>query len=675
MAIMIPQQCFNTCPIAQVLYKNLSIHLNHSYRVVEYLAHNTALPGALFWVQRQRQSLFIYLANSSDNDICLVSPGKHRKQPLFENRQVLELLKFQKKLLPCALHSHRNLLLPFLIINPYVKNTDTQLADKSSGLYFLGKELIKSKSLGVIVNRLLGIASSEMSCKYMRQRFSPEVLIDAVNANNDDNGYQLDESQEIALKTNLVSDQKGSFLQNQENSSSCVVGGASCGKTETLMQRVKLIRQLTPYAKLIVISNSNSTQAALKKRFQEQNISAEILAFNDYCKTHLKPSEYLPDKSELDDLIEKQLCKQLQENGISKSVFLRELDFICGREIYYESDYFSSQNISRPYPLGLNQFDSIWRAVLTLKNILSLKKWLLPAKIPQRLLDQLREKKPTVYYEHILVDDMHLLAPIALQIFREMLNPASGQLWFTQSSQVDANSNLHLQGDTIHLQNTYGINPAILNAAKAFRQKRLARDNNQDVLTTVRDSPEETVPRLLHFYAKTDAKNRLLNEIKNLIHAGCDPQEILIISSQKTLKQLQSLISETLKISVDVLNDGYYYGNKPHENQQKARHASALCDFQQAFGLNAPYVFIFEIEKIFNEENKLEAGTKYQQTCLNENTHLISQLMTRARKELTLFIVAKDIPRAFINPYIKIPTDQLDANPEKEIPAVSYLRR
>ena len=46
-------------------------------------------------------------------------------------------------------------------------------------------------------------------------------------------------------------------------------------------------------------------------------------------------------------------------------------------------------------------------------------------------------------------------------------------------------------------------------------------------------------------------------------------------------------------------------------------------------------------------------------------------IMTRAKKELTLFITAEKIPNAFINPYIEIPTDKTDKN----ISVVSYLSK
>ena len=48
--------------------------------------------------------------------------------------------------------------------------------------------------------------------------------------------------------------------------------------------------------------------------------------------------------------------------------------------------------------------------------------------------------------------------------------------------------------------------------------------------------------------------------------------------------------------------------------------------------------------------------------------------MTRARKELTLFITTNKIPQAFITPYIKIPTS-INENNEEIVSVVSYLRK
>ena len=73
----------------------------------------------------------------------------------------------------------------------------------------------------------------------------------------------------------------------------------------------------------------------------------------------------------------------------------------------------------------------------------------------------------------------------------------------------------------------------------------------------IKNSEEALLPRLLHFHSEADEQNRLLNEVKQLLHSGCDPQEILIITNDSEIARLSRLIAETLKVSVDCLNDYY----------------------------------------------------------------------------------------------------------------------
>ena len=667
---MNPKNSVDASPIAQVLYKSLETQLGSSDRVVQFITLNSPFSGALFWVQHQHQSLFIYLAHSTDRAINLDTLNQENNgsvtdkddlSHLLNNKEVSQLLTLQRQLVPEALHSHSAKLAPFIVIDPYSSSAKKHIFLKSKGLYFFGKELIKSNKFGFLIYKLLGLASSNFVYHHMRRVFNPEIIInnsqDKENISNIKDNL-LDEEQEVAAKTDIVL-QESDYRSHNYNLTG-VNGCVASGKTEALIHRLKLIKQFKPNSNVVVITANSASQVALRERYEKTDYdkSVDIFSFNEWAKRELKPSGHLVDHIELTKIITAQLSKHLDANGISRSVFLRELDFIYGRNIYYEKDYLSSQNITRPYSLSEEQFNHLWRAVLTLKNELSSKNGLLPVRIPQLLLDKVMDMLVTTSFDHILVDDAHLLPPIAFELFKKMLKPKTGQLFITQNPnqgvmnpcQLWRDSNLDLRDQSTRLCNIYKVNLAVINASRAFYLNRLPNEDNQEILQNLKESPDSLLPQLLHFHSEKDEENRLLNEVKKQVYAGCNPKEILIVTNHKKTAHIARLLSETLGVSVDILNGSFY-------NSHRKRSGLGVCDFMQAQGQSASLVFIFGLKQLFERENEVEFGTNQYQTKLVENTRLISMAMTRAKKELTLFITAEEIPKAFITPYIKIPTD------------------
>lgn len=676
---MIPKNSVDVCPIAQVLFTSLKKQLGSLDRVVQYIFIEKKFSGSLFWIQHQRQSLFLYLANSTEREINLdnikVNPNKEEITDFLKNKEISQLREFQKDLLPKALMSHKEKLAPFIVIDPYASDAKKHVITKSLGLYFFGKEFIKSKVLGSLIYKLLGIASSDLVYQHMRGIFNPEI---SINKNSDEKlsvvkGMLLDEDQEIAAKTDIILN-RDQYRSDNYNLTG-VNGGVASGKTETLIHRVKLIKQFRPDSNVVIITANSASKILLRERYNQINSdkSVEIYSFNEWVKRELKPSEHLVDQIELTKIIKSQLKINLKAHDIDRSIFLRELDFIYGRNIYYENDYLLSQTVSRAYHLSEEQFKAIWKSVLTLKNELSAKNWLLAVRIPQLLFDKLMEKPINSFIDHILVDDAHLLAPIAFELFKKVLKPESGQLFITQNPnqgvinpcQLWKETHLDLRGQSTRLPNIYKKNLSIINASRAFYLNRLPNENNQEILSSKKSTAEASLPQLLHFHAEKDEENRLLNEVKKLIHEGHDLREILIITSHKKTTYIADFIGKTLGVSVDILNESFYYSHKK-------RRGLGICDFMQAQGQSATYVYIFGLQQLFEREKMIEPGTNQCQVKLVENTRLISMAMTRAKKELTLFITADEVPKAFITPYISIPTDS-NTKDEKES-VISYLQ-
>ena len=672
---MIPQECVATEPVIQTLYQTLYNQLGPGYKVVQHLNPPSLFKGRLFWIENEHQSLFIAICDKTQGDAGFIQSQAPDIKTLLQQSEILSLLKFQQSLLPRQLQTHKARLVPLMIIFPHISQQILNRQVASLGLFLLGHEVLKNLKLGKIIHKLLGRPYSQAVHHYIRHVFSPEVLL-AENTNSlpaQLKNYVLDKEQEIAVKADIALPQEKARIHNYNLTG--VNGSTSSGKTETLIKRATLINTIHPEQNLLVIGYNKAATENLVKRcaqYQVDNDRTEIFSLNQWCKQQLRPESNLVEIDEISDIINSLIYPRLKKHGISLAIFINELDFIFGRAIFYENDYIKAKHHAQPYHLNKEHYPHIWKAALTLKSELSVRGWKLWSELPQILWETLQKAPVTNQYDHILVDDAHLFPPIAFELFKRVLKPKTGQLFITQEPnqgitnpcQLWHDTGLDLRGYSTRLHNYYRINPYILNAANAFYLNRLPDDTDKHILQNLPVTADKPIPELLHFHAKKDEENRLLNEIKKQIQQGTPLVDMLIITAKsETSHYLSRFIEDTLGITVDILDENLSI-------DQAHRRGLGICHILQAQGLVVPHVFIFGLEEIIENESHLETDTQEHQALLVENTRKITMAMTRARKGLTLFLTAVDIPKPFITPHIRIPT----AN-ESSTADIRYLRK
>jgi len=211
---------------------------------------------------------------------------------------------------------------------------------------------------------------------------------------------------------------------------------------------------------------------------------------------------------------------------------------------------------------------------------------------------------------------------------------------------------------TMSLTRKESDNPLILDAANAYLRKRLHSQitpiSNNEKSKDSKFSP----PKLLHFYRQKDEENRLLSEVKNLVHNNINPSDILIVTTSVTLKKsLVTLIETTLVVSCEALTT-----NNSH------RHANTIgictLGFLQNHMLTAPHVFITGLNLLDASETQFHNEPEKEQQLVIKNTRQLAMAMTRAKKELTLFTTADEIPTAFISQHFHTPTNDSETKAE-----------
>ena len=201
-------------------------------------------------------------------------------------------------------------------------------------------------------------------------------------------------------------------------------------------------------------------------------------------------------------------------------------------------------------------------------------------------------------------------------------------------------------------------NPLILNAANAYLRKRLHSQVTPLNNNIESKDSEFSRPKLLHFYRQKDEANRLLSEVKNLVHDNINPSEILIVTtSVSTKRSLVSLIENTLGVTCEALNTS---NTHRHTNQ------IGICtlSFLQNHMLTAPYIFITGLNLLAASETQFHDEPEKEQALIVKNSRQLAMAMTRARKELTLFITSDKVPTEFISHHFHTPTNDSETKAE-----------
>ena len=347
---MVPEECIDTSKVAKALYQNLYNKLGPYYKIIQHikiLDESTQLNGSLFWVQFKQQSLFLYLHDAPTDyfDDAKDDDQEAIKNKLLNDSDFKALTDFQSRLLPAQLHKYKAHLAPFLIIFNNIENDKLNLGIKSLGLYLFGKEKASNNSnLNELIYQYMGKSLSKNIHHHLRCVFNPELAIYSHQIDN----CLLDYEQEVAMKTDMLLHK--SKRRYEHLNLRGVNGGTNSGKSEIILQRAKLINKNIEeksniQKRVLILTSNTASQVSLNKRYYTLNPidkKTEIISLTQWCVKTLKTTKKLISESEIPDLINNIADNRLSENDIGISVFLQELTFIIGRNLFYDKDYLNA---------------------------------------------------------------------------------------------------------------------------------------------------------------------------------------------------------------------------------------------------------------------------------------------------------------------------------------------
>ncbi|HFC92918.1 MAG TPA: hypothetical protein ENJ51_08920 [Leucothrix mucor] len=679
MAVALPKYAVTADDVATQLYDHLRSTLASNYKIIQHLSTEGLPAGTLFCLQQENRSLLVFIC-SDDSQPQYLSHLDTKKILAHKTESLHKLMRFQQALFPEKLHTHADVLAPLIVILPQGIKANTRLQLASSGLRLFGHDALSPPLFLDLVHQYLGLAMSNYALDYMRSRFSPESTLPKSHslhrAKNQSKPplaqFLLSEEQEFALKQDLVL-KTSSTIPHQYNLR-LIHGAAGSGKSLILLHRAKLLRELYPDKKVLVLTHNKAINHYLRSRYKDlfQYQENECQPFMEWCLRQWKWTRRFVYEDDVMDVLVQILERHFKGTSFTKHLFLREINFIKDRLIFTEADYLRVDRSGQAYSLGEEMRERLWHAVLDFDAELNARHIMLWADLPRQLWRDMQDGKINIeQYDHVLVDEAQYFAPIWFALIKKAIKPETGQLFMVADpDQGFLNRNLSwketgidLRNRTFRLQKNYRSNPIILKVADDFRFNRLP-DEADHMLVDISCNgvpPADCIaPTLLHFHNKKDEKNRLLSEIHKLLQQGVAAQDILILDAASfNVRPLLQTVKNALGTPACILTDPYW-------NEDALR----ICELEAATGIESPIVFITGLQALFDKENSAKIGDRERHTLAIENTRKLYMGMTRASQKLVLLLTSDTIPNSLQLKEMLIPTT---ASPKKESTPVRYL--
>ncbi len=676
MAVALPKYAVAASDVATELYTHLSSTLADHYKIYQHLSTGNLPEGTLFYLQREKHSLFIFICNE-DIQVEDLSRRQNKEILSYKKEALRKLLYFQQALLPKKLQAHTSLLVPFIVILPNSLEAKKQLHLTAHGIHLFGRDALVPKELSTLVNKYMGISMSTYALNYMRCRFTPESAISKQHSLHRFDQqtslklehFLLSEEQETALKQDLVLKTEEALPHNYNLR--LIHGAAGSGKSLVLLHRAKLLRDLYPKKKILVLTHNKAINHCLKSRYKslfnhEEN---ECHPFMEWCQQQWKWTHSFVHEHQVMDVIAQILERHLIATIFTEHSFLREINFIKDRLIFTESDYLKIKRSGQAHSLSIELRERLWRAVLDFDAELKARHVLLWADLPRLLWRNIQEGSVSLeQYDHILVDEAQYFAPIWFELIKKAIKPKTGQLYmvadpdqgFLNRSLSWRETGIDLRNRTTRLQYNYRSNPLILKIAEEYRLNRLPDEiAHISTIQSCTDLPRSAciAPKLLHFQHQNDERNRLLSEVHKLLKKGTPAQDILILDAANfSVRPLLQTIKNSLNQSACILTDPYWDEN-----------ALRLCELEAATGLESPIVFITGLQVLFENEKRAGIEDRERHALIVENTRKLYMGMTRASSQLVLLLTSNSIPKSLQIKEMDIPSSS------KTLATVRYL--
>jgi len=479
--------------------------------------------------------------------------------------------------------------------------------------------------------------------------------------------YFLDVQQEWATKLDLEPPQDQSDAV-KDFSVRLVNGVAGSGKTLIALNRARLLVQLFPAQRILMLIHNTPIVADIKARLHAayggipENL--EIITFSAWAARQWRNLfgtwPRMPQTpGQVPDLI-KHYRVQWPDLKPTVAQLVDEFDFINTALITSESGYQEVSRAGQGFALRGKERIQVWALYEAVTAALAkghLRMW---SAVPHDIC-LAQDHKRLERYHHILVDEAQFFAPSWFQVVKLTLENES-QLFlcadpnqgFMKSRLSWKRVGLDVAGRTKKLHKSYRTTRAILQAASHILAQA-TRSDPDDFLEPDFDGMDAGVPPVL-VYADSpqDAVDRVANEISAASQGQLPLSSLLVIYGDKVNKLL--LVQELgRRIGTGRV---WWLNQKEHKKLPPNGYGPdylRVAYVETATGLEASVVFLVGLENLLSQGRLPDVSDDAHAQLQEEHVRKLYMAMTRAGQRLIL-VSSERLPDAiehvFISPEV-----------------------
>jgi len=522
--------------------------------------------------------------------------------------------------------------------------------------YWLGEEHVTAEKLAQCLRKLATGGLQERHLARLRSHFSPETVVPprlstrAPRRRNVAAEYTpllLDYDQEAWAKNRLrLSDEAAAVAEAQApyGEASLVTGVAGSGKSLVLLFRACTQAQLDPQSRTLVITHNKALRRELEIRFGElgRPPNVEWHTFFSWAKTGLATVAGGPRNMAEYGGRDKLLAQAIQAEGGEATAqwveFVRdEIDWMQDRAVTTLNDYLAADRAGRGVALSPGQrrsLHAVYRRYLGLLDGQKQEDWSGRALRFWREIERGKIRLP--HYDYIYVDEAQFFAPVWLWALRSALKPKTGRLLlaadptqgFLKRRQSWVACGLDVRGRSTRLRRSYrNTRPILTLAAELYRSRMKDEEeadlNLPDEAELASAEPGEE-PRVVPLTSRQDEVGRVINELKDYLTEGGDPEAVLVLvaSGQRTAGVYDELARAL---------GGHRVGDA---RKAAVTRAVRVCSIDAATGLEAPIVFLIGGAELLEKEDDLQMSPEQRAELRRDNTRRLYMAFTRAGARL-----------------------------------------
>jgi len=456
--------------------------------------------------------------------------------------------------------------------------------------------------------------------------------------------YLLDYDQEKAVKSDLdLSNEDMPLLSDFRLN--IINGVAGSGKTLILIYRLRLLYNIYPQKRYLVLTHNRPLNYDMQSRFARLNggklpENIEWFTFNGWCY-HYWPRErekwIEPIRIKYREQIADEIRKRyLQDMSISTAMFLSEIDWIKDQLPMSQEAYLQMERRGRGFGLTVEQRRRVYEAFLAYQQKLAEQGILDWGEVPQKMWQYLENGVVMPpYYDVVMIDEAQFFAPLWMHIVKKLLKPGNSHLFIvadpTQGFLGRGGSwkslGLQARGRTHTLRKSYRTTFEILQFATLFYRFRLGEDDEEGILAPdLLNMPNGVLPEILLMPSPQDEIVRVANEVKEFVARGLPKKHLLLLhTSQQGVNALINAINS--RLGKDAARDAK--SDYPGDYVR-------VTTLNAGAGLESPIVFLVGLRDLFEQEQSLRLSDEEREMLIKDNTRKLYMAITRAGQRLVL---------------------------------------